>query len=101
MTTASALFSLYLTPRRIGNAELTLGAINNTILNGSDLIWAPILKSTNKRDTWSLSPSSMVVNGHALKESLLSKQAMVFSSRTSNIVMSRTLATVSQHMYAP
>lgn len=53
------------------------------------------MKSDNKREAWSLSPCNLIVNGHAIEESLFAKQQMVFDSGTSNIVMSHKLATVS------
>ncbi|KAF8589868.1 acid protease [Ramaria rubella] len=96
-----ALFSLYLTPRHVGKAEITLGGIDAKKLHGSEPHWAPILNPKNKRNSWSLSPAKMSVNGRALKEDLYTSQPMVFDSGTSNIVMSQKLTKAMYAMISP
>lgn len=78
-----SLFSMYLTPRAVGNAELTLGGIDNTKFTGTPIFAS--LASTGS--TWSLTSPRVSVNGKT--NSILTRSRnIIFDSGTSNILFS-------------
>ncbi|XP_006460834.1 hypothetical protein AGABI2DRAFT_192428 [Agaricus bisporus var. bisporus H97] len=78
-----ALFSMYFTPKEVGNAEMTLGGIDDTKFIGSP-IFAP---TSSSGSAWVLDSPSLSVNGKT--NSLLSTpRNIIFDSGTSNILFS-------------
>ncbi|KAG8707791.1 hypothetical protein FRC08_000283 [Ceratobasidium sp. 394] len=88
-----AVFGMWLTPRSVGGAELTLGGFDNTKFCGA-LTYIPVDLST--RGLWQLLSTQYAVNG---KTSSILKQTthIVFDSGTSNIVFPKAVA---EAMYA-
>ncbi|KAJ7209222.1 acid protease [Mycena pura] len=78
------LFSLFVTPEKVGHAELTLGEIDNTKFDGH-LTFACLPSDTGS--TWSLDSTAMAVNGRRLKV----PQNIIFDSGTSNILFPTNL----------
>ncbi|KAI0690547.1 aspartic peptidase domain-containing protein [Cytidiella melzeri] len=76
-----SLFSFYLTPHDIGNAELTLGAIDNSKFQGN-LTYAAIVDPQS--GFWQLQTSSIAVNGNL---TTIDARIFLFDSGTSNMVM--------------
>ncbi|KAF5376976.1 hypothetical protein D9615_007213 [Tricholomella constricta] len=81
-----ALFSFYLTPHSIGNAELTLGGIDHSKFKGP-MVFSPIHPNAG---FWSLISNRVVVNGKTT-ESLSQPHRFIFDSATSNLVFPKTL----------
>ncbi|OJT10424.1 Pepsin A [Trametes pubescens] len=75
-----SLFSMFLTPNAVGNAELLIGGIDDTKFKG-DLIFAD---QTGEGD-WEVTSSQISVNGKTT--TLLKKtRSIIFDSGTSNIL---------------
>ncbi|KAF7342153.1 Pepsin A [Mycena venus] len=83
-----SLFSLYLTPQAIGNAEMTIGGIDTTKFKG-DLIYASLPAFTTT--SWSLISPQFFVNGKSTN-ALKASRHVVFDSGTSNIVFTSQIA---------
>ncbi|KAK0225889.1 acid protease [Armillaria fumosa] len=79
-----SLFSLYLTPLAVGNAELTLGGIDETKFKG-DLVFASLPKPAS--GTWRLPSPGITVNGQTTTL-LQSTRSVIFDSGTSNVLFS-------------
>jgi hypothetical protein len=78
------LFSLYLTPKSVGNAELTIGGIDTTKYKGS-LTYASLPFGSDS--TWQLTSPKIAVNGKTT--SVLSQsRTVIFDSGTSNVLFS-------------
>ncbi|KAI0374023.1 acid protease [Pilatotrama ljubarskyi] len=75
-----SLFSLFLTPNAVGDAELTIGGIDNTKFKG-DLIYAD---QTGGND-WVIPSSQITVNGKTTSV-LKKRRSVIFDSGTSNIL---------------
>ncbi|KAJ7594019.1 acid protease [Mycena floridula] len=90
-----SLFGMYLTPLAIGNAELTIGGIDNTKFNSKfgSLTFAPNAGAGN---TWELSSPSISVNGKTTSV-LNVRRTVIFDSGTSNILFSTN---TTEAMYA-
>ncbi|KAK7005686.1 pepsin A [Favolaschia claudopus] len=88
-----SLFSLYLTPKAVGNAELTVGGIDNTKFNGS-LTFAS--QSSRGSSTWTLTSPGLFVNGKSTSV-LKASRNIIFDSGTSNILFPTATANA---MYA-
>ncbi|KAK7472672.1 hypothetical protein VKT23_000785 [Stygiomarasmius scandens] len=87
-----ALFGMFLTPNAIGNAELTIGGIDDSKFDG-DLVFAP---NAGRGSTWELSSPGISVNGRTT--SLLNtRRTIIFDSGTSNVLFSTDTA---EAMYA-
>ena len=103
-----ALFSMYLTPNSVGNAELTLGGIDSSKFTGKHLfierrpmnrLWADQLKGTpiyasvppsssgKPSVVWKAPSSGISVNGQTT-DLLNTSRAIIFDSGTSNIIFS-------------
>ncbi|KAK0461292.1 acid protease [Desarmillaria tabescens] len=79
-----SLFSLYLTPQAVGNAELTLGGIDETKFQG-DLVFASLPAA--QTGVWRLPSPGISVNGQTT--ALLSTtRNIIFDSGTSNVLFS-------------
>ncbi|SJK97478.1 uncharacterized protein ARMOST_00730 [Armillaria ostoyae] len=79
-----SLFSLYLTPLAVGNAELTLGGIDETKFKG-DLIFASLPKPAS--GVWRLPSPGITVNGKTTTL-LQTTRSIIFDSGTSNVLFS-------------
>ncbi|KAJ7755367.1 acid protease [Mycena maculata] len=77
-----SLFSLYVTPKAVGNAELTIGGIDTTKFKGA-LTYASI--PADAGDTWSLESPQLSVNGKTTSV-LKAKRNIIFDSGTSNVL---------------
>ena len=85
-----SLFSFYLTPQSVGNAELTLGGIDHTKYKG-DLTYISIEES--KYPFWLLKNTEFTVNNE--KTNAKHKDRIfVIDSGTSNVVMPKEDAEV-------
>ncbi|KAF8070647.1 acid protease [Lyophyllum atratum] len=79
-----SLFSLFLTPNAVGNAELTIGGIDNTKFKGNPTFASLPAGSSS---TWRLLSPRLSVNGKTT--SLLNTQrSVIFDSGTSNVLFS-------------
>ncbi|KAK2464624.1 hypothetical protein APHAL10511_003317 [Amanita phalloides] len=92
-----ALFSLYLTPKSIGHAELTLGGIDHTKFHG-DPVYASLLVDSGS--SWQLMSSGITVNGKVTKL-LASPRTIIFDSGTSNVVFSTVTANAINAIISP
>ncbi|KAK2464625.1 hypothetical protein APHAL10511_003318 [Amanita phalloides] len=92
-----ALFSLYLTPKSVGHAELTLGGIDHTKFHG-DPIYSSLLVDTGP--VWQLLSSGITVNGKVTKL-LASPRTIIFDSGTSNVVFSTVTANAINAIISP
>lgn len=78
-----SLFSMYLTPNAVGNAELTIGGTDSTKFTGTP-IFARLASSGS---TWELTSPRLAVNGKT--NSILTRsRTIIFDSGTSNILFS-------------
>ncbi|KAI0823654.1 acid protease [Trametes gibbosa] len=75
-----SLFSLFLTPHTVGNAELTIGGIDDTKFKGK-LVYAD---QTGEGD-WEVESSQISVNGKTTSV-LKKRRSIIFDSGTSNIL---------------
>ncbi|KAI0675319.1 acid protease [Trametes maxima] len=75
-----SLFSLFVTPNKVGNAELLIGGIDKTKFKG-DLIYAD---QTGEGD-WEVESSQISVNGKTTSR-LKRRRNIIFDSGTSNIL---------------
>ncbi|CAK5276783.1 unnamed protein product [Mycena citricolor] len=93
-----SLFSLYLTPRAIGGAELTIGGVDSTKFTGS-LTFAS-LPNPNSDPTWSLDSPRIAVNGKTT--SVLSRaRNIIFDSGTSNVLFDTQTANAIYALISP
>ncbi|KAJ7497535.1 acid protease [Mycena latifolia] len=88
-----SLFSLYLTPQAIGNAEMTVGGIDTTKFTGN-LTFASLPAGSSS--TWSLNSPQLSVNGKTTT-ALKATRNIIFDSGTSNILFPTATANA---MYA-
>ncbi|KAH8103475.1 acid protease [Cristinia sonorae] len=92
-----SLFSLFLTPNSVGNAEMTLGGIDNSKFQG-DLVFAPMPAGTGA--TWQLTSSNIFVNGQSSTR-LARSRTFIFDSGTSNIVLPQADAVAIYALISP
>ncbi|TCD69392.1 hypothetical protein EIP91_007739 [Steccherinum ochraceum] len=78
-----SLFSLYLTPDKVGQANLLLGGIDHSKFKG-DLTYASL--PSPAFGEWVLLSSNLKVNGNSLKVANNSRY-MIFDSGTSNMIL--------------
>jgi hypothetical protein len=83
-----SLFSLYLTPKSVGNAELTIGGIDSSKYQGS-LTYASLPFFSGS--TWQLSSPKIAVNGKTTS-TLSQSRTIIFDSGTSNVLFSTSTA---------
>jgi hypothetical protein len=90
---ALAIFSLYLTPESVADAELTLGGIDESKFTG-ELRYSPIVAPDEIPGQWSLNSSSISVNGKTAP--ILNDQVQIlFDSGTSNCIFPQNITEVS------
>ncbi|KAF8904489.1 acid protease [Gymnopilus junonius] len=92
-----SLFSLYLTPQAVGNAELTLGGIDNSKLTGT-----PIFASlpSGSGSTWQLNSPKLFVNGKTTSV-LNTARTIIFDSGTSNVLFPTATANAIYALISP
>ncbi|KAJ3554025.1 hypothetical protein NM688_g3316 [Phlebia brevispora] len=78
-----SLFGLFLTPKSVGNAELTLGGVDTTKFTG-DITFASLFEASS--GAWQLRSPSISVNGKT-NSALKKTRTFIFDSGTSNVVM--------------
>ncbi|KAK7055773.1 pepsin A [Favolaschia claudopus] len=83
-----AVMGFYLTPKAVGNAEMTFGGIDRTKFSG-DLIYAPLPAFTT--NSWALNSPQFFVNGKTTN-ALKAMRRVVFDTGTSNIVFTSDIA---------
>ncbi|PFH53799.1 hypothetical protein AMATHDRAFT_1026 [Amanita thiersii Skay4041] len=81
-----SLFGLFVTPQSVGNAELTIGGVDNTKFQGNPT-FARLPTGTGR--TWRLTSSGVSVNGKTNSD-LHTTRSIIFDSGTSNILFSTT-----------
>ena len=79
----AAIFSLYLTPQSTGNAELTIGGIDNSKVKW-DLVYSSLAENTRFQAEWSLTSPKIFVN-HETTSTLQASRSILFDSGTSNV----------------
>ncbi|QRV89151.1 aspartyl protease [Ceratobasidium sp. AG-Ba] len=92
-----AIFGMWLTPKSVGGAELTLGGIDNTKFCGP-VTYIPI--GPDPQGYWQLVSSQYAVNGKttsALKKST----SIIFDSGTSNVVFPKDLTEAIYALISP
>ncbi|KAI1791951.1 acid protease [Ganoderma leucocontextum] len=85
------LFSMFLTPHTVGNAELIIGGVDNSKFTG-DLVWA----DQSGQGDWVVSSTAITVNGQTT-DVLDQPRDIIFDSGTSNVLFSTQIA---EAMYA-
>ncbi|GJJ15270.1 hypothetical protein Clacol_009546 [Clathrus columnatus] len=95
------IFSLFLTPKIVGNAELTLGGIDESKVNGT-LIFSPIVLPHDGSDgsLWMLNSSTIIVNNQS--SPILQKPLeIIFDSGTSNLVFDSNITKAIYQLISP
>ncbi|KAJ7496013.1 acid protease [Mycena galericulata] len=92
-----SLFSLYLTPQAVGNAELTIGGIDTTKFTGN-LTFASLPADTGA--TWSLNSPKLSVNGKTTSV-LKATRNVIFDSGTSNVLFPTATANAIYALISP
>lgn len=90
-----AIFSLYLTPDSVGDAELTIGGIDDTKFKGS-LKYASV--PSDNEGTWELVSPEIYVNGKTTSK-LTAKRTIVFDSGTTNVLFPTSTTEVRVFIY--
>ena len=102
---------MYLTPKAVGNAELTLGGIDNSkfigkfnghffndgsVIDRVSLVGVPIFAPlpSGSNSTWQLASPSISINGKTTSI-LNTRRTIIFDSGTSNVLFSTNTANVS------
>ena len=75
---------MYLTPKSVGNAELTIGGIDSSKYTG-DLVYSPM--SQAGYGNWVLDSSAVYVNGQTT-DTLSQVRNIIFDSGTPNVYFS-------------
>ncbi|KAJ3571704.1 hypothetical protein NP233_g3588 [Leucocoprinus birnbaumii] len=91
-----SLFSMYLTPNAVGNAELTLGGTDTTKFTGTPIFAS--LASTG--GTWELTSPRLSVNGKT-NSILTQSRTIIFDSGTSNVLFSTDTAEAIYALISP
>jgi len=92
-----SLFSFHLTPKTVGNAELTLGGIDTTKFEGK-LTYASIVPQTEGE--WSLNSSGITVNGRT-NRMLHGTQRIIFDSGTPNVLLPTNITNAIYALISP
>jgi len=91
-----SLFSMYLTPQAVGNAEMTIGGTDTTKFTGTPVF----SKLASTGATWELTSPSLSVNGKT--NSVLKKsRTIIFDSGTSNVLFSTDTANAIYALISP
>ncbi|GLB36719.1 putative acid protease [Lyophyllum shimeji] len=93
-----ALFSFYLTPQSAGNAELTLGGIDESKFEGP-MMFSPV-QTNSFSGFWALLSSGVAVNGKTT-DALKRPQRFIFDSGTSNLVFPKNLTEAIYALISP
>lgn len=88
-----AVFSLFLTPKKIGNAEMTLGGIDESKVNGK-INYLPV----SRRGDWNIRFQSITVNG---RRTNIRPQIAIADSGTSNMIAPTEDATAIYSLISP
>ncbi|OBZ68172.1 putative vacuolar protease A [Grifola frondosa] len=88
-----SLFGMFLTPKAVGHAELTIGGIDHRKFH-SDLVYSSLPEGSD--GFWQLESPSITVNGKTTTL-LNSRRTIIFDSGTSNILFSTN---TTEAMYA-
>lgn len=78
------LFSLYLTPQAVGNAEITIGGIDYSKFH-SNLIYSSLAQDSDFEGLWQLASSQICINGRT-SSVLQTSRTVIFDSGTSNVL---------------
>ncbi|KAF8973138.1 acid protease [Flammula alnicola] len=90
-----SLFSLYLTPKAVGNAELTIGGIDSSKFTGKfDTLFF------TAGGTWQLASPGISVNGKTTSV-LSTSRTIIFDSGTSNVLFSTDTANAIYALISP
>ncbi|KAJ7268794.1 acid protease [Mycena haematopus] len=92
-----SLFSLYLTPEAVGNAELTIGGIDTTKFT-TPMTFASLPSGTGS--TWSLNSPQLFVNGKSTS-ALKATRNIIFDSGTSNVLFPTATANAIYALISP
>ncbi|KAJ6594144.1 acid protease [Mycena capillaripes] len=92
-----SLFSLYLTPQAVGNAEMTVGGIDTTKFTGN-LTFASLPAGSSA--TWTLNSPQLSVNGKTTTV-LKATRNIIFDSGTSNILFSTATTNAMYALISP
>ncbi|KAJ7772598.1 acid protease [Mycena maculata] len=92
-----SLFSLFLTPLAVGNAELTVGGIDTTKFTGN-LTFASLPAGSSS--TWSLNSPQLSVNGRTTSV-LKAERNIIFDSGTSNVLFPTATANAIYALISP
>ncbi|KAF8986341.1 acid protease [Cyathus striatus] len=94
------IFSFYMSPKLVGNAELTIGGINKRKYTGTP-VYAPIHPGVGDLiDIWQLDSPGIFVNGNTT--SLLnSNRTIIFDSGTSNVYFSTNITEAIYALISP
>ncbi|CCM01482.1 uncharacterized protein FIBRA_03536 [Fibroporia radiculosa] len=76
-----AIFGMYITPKSIGNAEITLGGVDESKIH-SEVTWSDL--PPNSEGNWQLNSSQISVNGKTTTF-LVTERTIIFDSGTSNM----------------
>jgi len=92
-----SLFSLYVTPEAVGNAELTIGGTDPTKFTGT-----PVFASlpSGSGSTWQLASPGISVNGKTTSVLNVSR-TIIFDSGTSNVLFSTATANAIYALISP
>jgi len=91
-----SLFSLFLTPNSVGEAEMTLGGVDNTKMTGA----MTFIPTTGRSSLWQLSSTGISVNGKT-SSTLAVTRSIIFDSGTSNLVFPQATAEAINAMISP
>ncbi|KAF9482130.1 acid protease [Pholiota conissans] len=92
-----SLFSLYVTPQAVGNAELNVGGIDNSKFTGT-----PVFASlpSGSGSAWQLQSPGISVNGKTTSV-LQTSRTIIFDSGTSNVLFSTATANAIYALISP
>jgi len=91
-----SLFSLFLTPDKVGGAELTLGGIDTSKFSGTPT-FLPVVGAGS---FWELTSSKVSVNGKT-SSALQGSMGIIFDSGTSNLVFPQDIAEAMNALISP
>jgi len=89
------LFSLFLTPDKVGSAELTLGGTDPSKFSGT-----PVFAPAGSGSHWELTSSKVSVNGKTTS-TLQRSMGIIFDSGTSNLVFPKAVAEAMNALISP
>lgn len=89
----TAIFGMYLTPQKVGNAELTIGGLDTSKYTGS-LTYAALPSGAGD---WEIPSSAISVNGKT-STTLTKSRSVIFDSGTSNVLFDTKTTEVIQSL---